>query len=80
MKSLLLPLARGLGDGRTGNAMVVLSVQSMTRAFGILLLVVWVLECAASLGEGGGEIKESNVCCWEKSSDKSVTLVYVNAL
>jgi len=80
MISLLLPLARGLGDGRIGNATVVLSIQSITRTFGILLLVVCVLECAATVGDGGGDKRDSIVCCWEKSRDERGNLVYVNAL
>jgi hypothetical protein len=38
----------GLGAGLVGKARVVASVQSTTRTFGIVLFVVWVLECAGS--------------------------------
>jgi len=61
--SCLLALARGLGDGRIGNALEVLSMQSMTRILGILLLVVCVLECAATVDEIGVDKNDSNVCC-----------------
>jgi len=77
---LLLQLARGLGDGRIGNATVVLSIQSIIRTFGILLLVVCVLECAATVGEVDGDRRDSIVCCCEKSREERGILVYVNAL
>jgi hypothetical protein len=45
--------------GRVGNALVVLSVQSMTRTLGIGLLVVCVVDCVGSpVGDWGGESKD----------------------
>jgi hypothetical protein len=51
----------GDGVGRVGNAVVVLSVQSMTRTFGIGLFVVCVVDWVGSpVGDCGGESIEVN--------------------
>lgn len=49
----------GDGIGRVGNAVVVLSVQSITRTLGIELLVVCVVDWAVSpIGDWGGDSSE----------------------
>jgi len=52
----LLPPRCGLGEGLMGKARLVESLQSMTSTLGMVLFVVWVLECAGSatfVGVGG---------------------------
>jgi hypothetical protein len=72
----------GDGVGRVGNAVIVLSVQSITRTLGIGLFVVWVVDWLGSpAGDCGGDSSELNaaVAGIVRTVERG-SLVKVNAL